>query len=423
MTAGFQSSQKGPVSKVQSNRHNTRVYLLGACLLLAAGLLGVSGCGGGATASPDSSRGAVVSYQLAAAYSRLQVQLALQELGLTISAPGYSGVRLYRVVYWTIDVQGNPTTASGMIAYPQGVSGPRPLLSYQHGTQVEKAEVPSNPGNEEMLAVSLGLTSAGYVVAAADYLGLGESEGIHPYVHAESEASACLDMLRAALAVSDERNVQLSDKLFLAGYSQGGHATMALHRTLEETAGGEFMVTAATPMAGPYDLSDTTFGMALTDPSESSSLYAAYLLVAYDAIYDVYSSPAEAFVAPLDGIVESLFDGYHSTSAIMAALPATPQDMLRPEYIEAVATNPDHPLNVALRDNDLYDWRPIAPVRLFHGGADKTVPFENSMIAYEHMSALGADIELINVGAGLDHGTAVMPCFLGAKERLDSFLD
>jgi len=38
------------------------------------------------------------------------------------------------------------------------------------------------------------------------------------------------------------------------------------------------------------------------------------------------------------------------------------------------------------------------------------------------MSALGADIELINVGADLNHSTAVMPCFLAAKQWLDSFL-
>ncbi len=119
---------------VHQDRYNVHTYLLWACLLLVGGsTLGLPGCGGGAAATPDLSRGAVVSSQLAVAYPRMVVELALQELGLTISAPGYSGVRLYRVVYRTIDVQGNPTTASGMIAYPQGVSGPRPLLSYQHG--------------------------------------------------------------------------------------------------------------------------------------------------------------------------------------------------------------------------------------------------------------------------------------------------
>ena len=230
-------------------------------------------------------------------------------------------------------------------------------------------------------------------------------------------------MLRASLVVSEQRGVQLSDKLFLAGYSQGGHATMALHQVLEQIPSGELTVTASTPMAGPYDLSDTTFWRALTDPSESSSLYTAYLLVAYDAIYDVYTSPSEAFVEPVDGIVESLFDGYHISEEIMTALPATPQAMLQADYISAVTTDPNHPLNVALRDNDLYDWQPAAPVRLFHGGADKTVPFENSQVAYEHMSALGADIALINVGADLNHHTAVIPCFLGAKQWLDTFLD
>ena len=31
-----------------------------------------------------------------------------------------------------------------------------------------------------------------------DYLGMGESPGLHPYVHGESEATATLDMIRAA---------------------------------------------------------------------------------------------------------------------------------------------------------------------------------------------------------------------------------
>ena len=38
----------------------------------------------------------------------------------------------------------------------------------------------------------------GYVVCAPDFVGLGDSPGVHPYVHAKTEASAAIDMLRAA---------------------------------------------------------------------------------------------------------------------------------------------------------------------------------------------------------------------------------
>jgi hypothetical protein len=34
--------------------------------------------------------------------------------------------------------------------------------------------------------------------AMPDYIGMGGSPGLHPYVHAASEATASIDMIRAA---------------------------------------------------------------------------------------------------------------------------------------------------------------------------------------------------------------------------------
>jgi hypothetical protein len=45
--------------------------------------------------------------------------------------------------------------------------------------------------------LSLIFAARGYVVVAADYVGLGVSETFHPYLHAESEATAVVDALRA----------------------------------------------------------------------------------------------------------------------------------------------------------------------------------------------------------------------------------
>lgn len=37
--------------------------------------------------------------------------------------------------------------------------------------------------------------------------------------------------------------------------------------------------------------------------------------------------------------------------------------MLQPLYFDGVIEDPQHPLNQALQENDVYDWAPLAPVR------------------------------------------------------------
>ena len=89
------------------------------------------------------------------------------------------------------------------------------------------------PNSEIWSAVSL-LASTGYVVSAPDYLGYGASKALpHPYEHAASLASASADMLRATREFCQQQAVSVTQKNFLLGYSEGGYATMALHKYLE----------------------------------------------------------------------------------------------------------------------------------------------------------------------------------------------
>ena len=93
------------------------------------------------------------------------------------------GFWLYNVTYETIDKYGNPIEASGVIAYPR-VDWPElanqafPTLSYQHGTVLEKNNVTSMSG---LWVVPALIAGYGYVYVEPDYLGLGISEGLHPY--------------------------------------------------------------------------------------------------------------------------------------------------------------------------------------------------------------------------------------------------
>lgn len=42
-------------------------------------------------------------------------------------------------------------------------------------------------------------------------------------------------MLKAAVTFAANAGITLNEKLFITGYSQGGHASMALHRDLEKS--------------------------------------------------------------------------------------------------------------------------------------------------------------------------------------------
>jgi hypothetical protein len=165
---------------------------------------------------------------------------------------------------------------------PDSVTGSYPLLSFQHGTMFGRGDAPSfaalfrDKGLDGWTAADL-FGSMGYVISAPDYLGLGDSSGQHPYCHAHSEAIVSADLLRAVRQAANKISIRLNSKLFLTGYSQGGHATMALHKYLEDHLALEFSVTASTPMGGPYDLS-TSWKEVIGNPTADSSAESLYLI-------------------------------------------------------------------------------------------------------------------------------------------------
>ena len=67
----------------------------------------------------------------------------------------------------------------------------------------------------------------------------------------------------------------------------------------------------------------------------------------------------------------------------------------------------------AVKDNDIFDWKPKTPTQLYHGTADTYVPYFNSQTAVDAMKKRGAsNVELIPVTGG-DHGSSVQNYLLG----------
>lgn len=363
-------------------------------------------------------RGELVATESLGLLSSEEVTTLLALAGIPLTAQ--YGVELFKVNYETIDPLGGRAQASGLLVLPLGTATPLPLVTYQHGTLVRTNEAPSSELLGEAF-VGIAMAGSGYVAVVPDYLGLGDSPPLHPYVHARSQASAAVDLLRVARTYCASNGFPLSGKLFLAGYSQGGHATMALHRELETYHADEFTITASAPMAGPYDLSGTTLNDFLSSRPKPNPYYYAYLVAAYQEVYHFAPAFADLLAPPYDTTLPPLFHGNAIGAEINAAMPADARLIFKPELLAAIQSRPDHPFRVALRDNDLYAWRPLAPMRLYHCGGDQDVLPANSQVAFNTMRGLGAtNVNLVIPSPTLTHGACAQPSLLSAKVWFDS---
>ncbi|MCX6923469.1 MAG: hypothetical protein NT154_09720 [Verrucomicrobia bacterium] len=370
-------------------------------------------------AVPPATRGKLLSSDLVDFYGTRTLNTYFGFNGVNIRAQ--YGVNRYKVVYETIDPLGGRTTASGALFLPVQTGINWPLLSFSHGTLTQTNQVPSVALTLDTFA-GLAFASVGYASVAADLLGLGSSPGLHPYLHARSEATASVDMLRAARIFCASNSIGLNGQIFVAGYSQGGHTAMALHRELESFHTNEFTVTASAPMAGPYDMSGVELNDILSARCPPNPYYAAYVLMAYQSVYALAPSWSNLVVPPYASTIPPLFNGNTSGTTINGAMPACNiSTVLWPAVASSLTNDPGSPLYQALRDNDLYRWKPIAPTRLYHCSGDLDVLPANSQVAYNSFQAQGASqVQLIDPQPGADHSSCAIPSLEAAKAWFDT---
>ena len=334
-------------------------------------------------------------------------------------APAVAGVDQYRAVYTTTNIEGNLDTVSGLVCIPQLEGYNFGIVSYSHGTVGSRFEVPGYLSSEESIP-SL-YSSLGAVAIAPDYLGLGYDDGIHPYIHADSEAWVNYDMLLAVKAyLPEELGIDFTNQLFITGYSQGGHAAMAFHKYLQENTAID--VSASFPMSGPYSISTGMKDLILSEEEYFTVSYLASVLVSYQYVYgNIYPDGelSNLIKEPYVNIIQTFENGnitlWNLNTALITLLENNaggvyPKEMIRDEVLNAIIEDENHPINVALRDNDVYDWAPETYTRLLYCTADDQVAYENSLIAQDTMQANGAnDVLAIDMGPTLDHGQCVQP--------------
>lgn len=351
-----------------------------------------------------------------------------QEFGLFA---GYD-VDLYRIIYNSKEVNGSPTNVSGLVCVPKVKTSGYPMLVYQHGTAGSRTDVPGYESFESVLPSIF--SSIGFIAIAPDYLGLGADGGIHPYVHAASESWVGQHMLSATQQFLDDMGYNTTKDLFLCGYSQGGHASMALHRSLEANNQG-FNLRAASHMSGPYSISSGMKTLLISDEAYGTVAYLPLVALSYNEVYGIFpQNNLRNFFKPeyadlIEDFANEEFDLWTLNTKLISKLEsqfgkAIPKKMILDDVLNGIITDNNHPVNVALRDNDVYDWKPTIPTRLLYCKADEQVTYTNSIIAETKMIQNGStSVAAFDVNTNGTHSSCVTPAltstlffFLGLQE-------
>ena len=355
----------------------------------------------------------VVSSEFMEHFTLDDVEEVLGEFGLPVNfLPINYEVDFYKIIYMTEHPNGEMVEVSGALLVPSDVDCPIPLSSYQHGTIAAKSDAPSQGGNELLLGVLY--ASVGIVCTLPDYIGLGESDGFHLYVHADSEASTSMNLVIAAHDLQEELNYNLNGQHVIWGYSQGGHATLALQKLWEEEYSEEYNLVASAPMSGPYDVSGVQAEVITSNNYYPTPGYLPYVVLSYQEVYgNLYDNLSDVFIEPYAELIPDLFDGINSMGYINSQLPDIPNEMLLPDQLEDFQNNPDNPIRIALEYNDLYDWTPQVQTRLYYCEGDDQVNYMNSVIAEDSFAENGSTSVTALNGGDFDHSDCAPLAMLG----------
>jgi pimeloyl-ACP methyl ester carboxylesterase len=256
------------------------------------------------------------------------------------------------------------------------------------------------------------MASPGFIAVVPDYIGYGSSSDIlHPYYVEEYMASCSIDNLKAAKELALEKNLDFNEALFLTGYSEGGYVTMAVHKSVEQNGLDGFNLIASFPAAGGYDVKGFQDHVFTLDTYDQPS-FLAFVALAYKTNYEWTVSLTDIFDEPYATAIPDLFDGTNTLSQIDASLTEDVLLLIDDGLLSSMNSDPQYAYFVnALTENSLTDWAPTKKMFMYHGDADVTVPYKNSVDVYEQLLSNGASesaIEFITL-SGATHYSGVQP--------------
>lgn len=320
-------------------------------------------------------------------------------------------VKIYSISYRTF-FQGSEVIASGLVSLPDD-GGSYPMISFQNGTNTCHSNAPTADPNNLLYSLLNMNSGLGYIIAIPDYLGFGESEEIlHPYHHTESSNQVIRDMIYAVEELSDYiEGVDVNKELYLMGYSQGGWATLAALKDMENNLPEGYTLMAASCGAGAYDLVDFTHYV-LTLEDYPTPFYLPYYIESRRQ-NDIMDDPLDLFFKePYAGLIPGLFDGSLCNSELNSHLTNSIPDLLSDELLAGYDSSDDFiQLRSELVASIVSPWNVKTPVLFTHSNGDENVPFSQSLDIYNALLDAGTAESMLDFLEldGLLHNEAIIP--------------
>ena len=365
----------------------------------------------------------LISYTLVEQLSKEDMEAFYKSQGIPkLISPILTGVDIYELFYHTNLPDGERVIASGLYYVPTEYPYEVATLQYNHGTAMRNRSEDSYDYNGEGTICKI-FAADGYAVAWQDYIGLGKATGFHPYQHLETEGQSGVDLLYAVQQINQEVGLQVNEQLFVTGYSQGGHAALAVHKTIQEKYPNDFWVTASSPMSGAHDMSGVQ--NEIMEVEYSQPHYLPYLLYGYQQIYKVFEDNEDfkrVFKPEYRYVVDNILAKGHNVDEINAMLPEKPFDMIEPYFFNEYKNNPEFYFTKVLKENNTYKWVPESPVQFCYCKGDEEVYYKNSIVAMEWMKENGAQ-RIINreVSEVFNHRQCADYAVMYTKFFFDSF--
>jgi alpha-beta hydrolase superfamily lysophospholipase len=279
-----------------------------------------------------------------------------------------AGATVWRILYLSRSIYNAPIAVSGYVIVPPGSppAGGWNVLSWAHGTTgvtpaCDPSRFPTGGTNHPYLLPDLqAFLTAGYLVTATDYEGLG---GLQPYLLGESEGRGVLDAARAAHRLP---GVPVSATTLIYGHSQGGHAALFTGE-LAVSYAPDLRVVGVVAAAPATNLS-LIVSLAATPAGQGALSYEVE--AGWTWVHTYRDLPASAlFTAKGIAAAPSLVAGcLDDTDAAIARGHVQAADLFQ----AGIATDPV--VTAHAQRNDPGRVRTTAPILVVQGTVDRTVP-------------------------------------------------
>jgi pimeloyl-ACP methyl ester carboxylesterase len=347
-----------------------------------------------------------------------------------------AGAQAWRIAYVSSDIGDRKTIVTALVIAPAGKppAAGRPVVAWAHGTTgaaencgPSQVPNPAQPLNEYFLIggnswtdygvpAAAAFIDSGYVLVATDYQGLGGG-GRHQYMVSVTQARDVIDSIRAAGALKD---AGAGRQALIYGWSQGGGAALAAASMPDYIArtGTAFDGIHLVGFVGlaPADVA-VMMPPGKLDAQSANKLIGGLRTTFSDNVFQFahmamtfWAMPAafpdlklgDVFTADGARVVDAVIGNkcmHAAADTFNTAYGSGYASLLQPQPANAVGWAK------ALLQGSVPPIKPVAPVIIYWGSKDVTVPPVMGQLYREQMCKLGGNVTRVELPGAQTHYT------------------